>query len=283
MAEALTVKDLYQTLKQHLSDNDARYVLHKRAGIEYCDIITNSAHPISAQVADTIKADLQQVREGKPLSKIYGEREFWGLPFTVNEHTLDPRPDTETLVEVVLKSTDKDKPLSILDLGTGSGCILIALLHELPLAQGVGVDISEKALAMAGKNAEKNHVADRCEFILSDWDEKLNERFDIVVSNPPYIASAVIPALEDSVKKHDPILALEGGEDGLQAYKEIFSRLLRILKSDGKAWFEIGYDQSESVMRLSRESRFSIVESHADFAGHTRVLEICPDDCSGDK
>ena len=201
----------------------------------------------------------------------------------VNEHTLDPRPDTETLIEAVLKSADRDKPLSIVDLGTGSGCILISLLHELPMATGRGVDVSEHALSAAKHNAEVNQVAGRCEFIMSNWGEKLNRSYDIVVSNPPYIASDVIPTLEDSVKKHDPILALDGGEDGLQAYKIIFSQLPKILKRDGKAYFEIGYDQSETVARLSRESRFSNIESYADFAGHIRVLELCLDDPSGDK
>ncbi|MBL4804252.1 MAG: peptide chain release factor N(5)-glutamine methyltransferase [Alphaproteobacteria bacterium] len=283
MTEPQTVKDLYKTLKQHMSDNDARYVLRKRAGLDYSDLISKPDTYISEEAIQAIKQDLELLQDGKPLSKIYGEREFWGLSFTVTEHTLDPRPDTETLVEAVLKSVDRDQPLSILDLGTGSGCILISLLSELPHAQGVGVDISESALATAQENAKRNHVAERCSFLLSDWDEKLTESFDIVVSNPPYIASAVIPTLQDSVKKHDPILALDGGEDGLQAYKKIFSCLSRVLKPHGKAYFEIGYDQSETVTRLSRESRFSIVESHADFAGHTRVLEVCPDECSGDK
>lgn len=283
MAEANTVKDLYETLKQHLSDNDARYVLRKRAGLEYSDLITKSGSHVGEAALKAIKSDIEQVRDGKPLSKIYGEREFWGLPFAVSEYTLDPRPDTETLIEAVLKSADREKPLSILDLGTGSGCILISLLHELPNARGVAADISQEALALAKENAEKNGVLDRCEFIRSDWDENVNQAFDIVVSNPPYIRTDVIPELEDSVKKHDPILALDGGEDGLQAYKTIFSRLSKILKSGGKAYFEIGYDQSETVMRLSRESRFSNIESYADFAGHIRVLEVWSDDRSGDK
>ncbi len=283
MTEANTVKDLYETLKQHLSDNDARYVLRKRAGLEYSDLITKSDSHVDETALEAIESDIEQVIDGKPLSKIYGEREFWGLPFAVSEHTLDPRPDTETLIEAVLKSADREKPLSILDLGTGSGCILISLLHELPNARGVAADISEEALALARENAEKNGVFDRCEFIRSDWDENVNQAFDIVVSNPPYIRTDVIPELEDSVKKHDPILALDGGEDGLQAYKTIFSRLSKILKPGGKAYFEIGYDQSETVMRLSRESRFSNIESYADFAGHIRVLELWSDDRSGDK
>ena len=283
MSEALSVKDLYQHLKDYMPENDARYVLKYRAGIAYSDLITKADMQVAQDIASKIDADIRQIQSGKPLSKIYGEREFWGLPFDVTEDTLDPRPDTETLIEAVLKKVDDDRPVSILDMGAGTGCILISLLHELPKATGVGVDISESALKTAEQNAKKNDVDSRCVFTRSEWGENVNQSFDIVVSNPPYICSDVIPELQDSVKNYDPILALDGGKDGLQAYKIIFSQLSGLLKPQGKAFFEIGYDQSETVARLSRESRFSVVESYADFAGHIRVLEVSPNDLSGDK
>jgi release factor glutamine methyltransferase len=283
MSDAVTLRELYQTLKKTMTESDARYVLRKRAGVDHSDLITNPDKELDSAVVTLIRQDIQTVEEGKPLSKIYGEREFWGLRFEVSEDTLDPRPDTETLVEAVLKDCDPKRAYSILDMGTGTGCILIALLSELPNARGVGVDVSLQALEKAKANAQQNQVADRSTFIQSNWSENIEERFDIVVSNPPYIRSDVIPELADSVKNHDPILALDGGEDGLQAYKEIFSQLSELLKPHGKAFFEIGYDQSETVTRLSRESRFSHVESYADSAGHIRVLEVRPDDHSGDK
>ncbi len=283
MTEAVTLHELYQKLKTQMSESDARYVLHKRAGIDHSELITSPDKQLESDVIKLVYEDAQAVEQGKPLSKVYGEQEFWGLPFEVSEDTLDPRLDTETLVEAALKGCDKAHPYSILDMGTGTGCILIALLNELPNAQGVGIDVSDKALEKAQANATRNQVADRCTFVQSNWSENIEERFDIVVSNPPYIRSDVIPELADSVKNHDPILALDGGEDGLQAYKEIFSQLSGLLKPHGKAFFEIGYDQSESVTRLSRESRFSHIESYADSAGHIRVLEVRPDDHSGDK
>jgi release factor glutamine methyltransferase len=196
---------------------------------------------------------------------------------------LDPRPDTETLVEIALKIAKKEiekkfhvkqKTAEILDLGTGSGCILIALLTELPYAHGVGVDLSYETLKIAALNAKTHGIGNRVSLICGSWAQALQARFDLIVGNPPYIASSSLPNLETEVRNHDPILALDGGKDGLEAYRNIFSSLPRLLKTNGKALFEIGFDQEDDIVRLGRESRIRIEGVHRDLAGRARVVEI---------
>ena len=254
----MRLADLYQKLRETVSETDARYILKQRAGINHADLITGADKDIAADTVDLIEEDLKVIRAHTPISRLYGTREFWGMEFELNEATLDPRPDTETLIEAVLnRYKNSPPPKTILDLGTGTGCILIALLTEFPDAQGLGVDMSETALQAAKRNAKHNGVEQRARFAQSDWAENIDESFDLVVSNPPYICESVVPNLDESVKKHDPILALDGGKDGLQAYKIIFSYLKQLLNEGGRAFFEIGYDQEKSTTRLGTESRLS--------------------------
>ena len=276
----MILKDLYKILRKALSEADARYVLQKRTGLSHADMIANSEQDVDEA---SVLNDLKLYNQGTPLSRIYGEREFWGMAFELSPGTLDPRPDTETLVEAVVKRYKDNPPKMILDMGTGTGCILIALLSEFPEATGVGIDLSEEAVETAKTNAAQNHVGDRTTFLQGNWAESLDESFDLVVSNPPYIAKKVIQKLDESVKKHDPALALDGGEDGLQAYKEIFSQLFSVLKPGRRAFFEIGFDQEKSTRRLSEESRLSVISTYADLAGHIRVLELAVENISGDK
>ncbi|MEZ5813322.1 MAG: peptide chain release factor N(5)-glutamine methyltransferase [Alphaproteobacteria bacterium] len=276
----MILEKIYKELCDVMPEHDARYVIEKRTGLSHAAMIANPGQEIDETA---IMADLAQYKRGIPLSRIYEEREFWGMNFRLSPATLDPRPDTETLIEAVVKRCKDNPPARILDLGTGTGCILIALLSEFPQATGVGIDLSEEAVQTAKYNAQQNHVAARAEFLQGNWAESINESFDLVVSNPPYIARKVIQNLDESVKNHDPILALEGGEDGLQAYKEIFSQLFHILKPGGRAFFEIGFDQEESTTRLSEESRFSVISTYADLAGHVRVLEVVAGKPNGDK
>lgn len=176
-----TLQDIYQKLCETLPEHDARYVIEKRVGATHAEMI---AHPKREVDESEILKDLERHKAGEPLSRIYGEREFWGLPFKLSEATLDPRPDTETLIEAVLKRYKDAPPKTILDLGTGTGCILISLLSEFPNAKGVGADLSEEAIETAKFNAKQNQVADRATFICSDWTESIHESFDLIVSNP---------------------------------------------------------------------------------------------------
>ena len=270
-----TYHDTYKALSKQLSETQARIILNERAGLSWASIIATPDAIIDDKTAQAIQNDLKQRMNGKPLSRIYGKREFWGLEFSLNENTLDPRPDSETLIETALAHyKDKPPPKTILDLGTGTGCLLLALLSEFKEAQGIGIDISEKALTAAQTNAKALQLDARSTFIKGKWAESLDRKFDLIISNPPYIASNIIPNLEKEVKNHDPILALDGGIDGLQAYKDIFSDLLRIMNDDGIALFEIGFDQASQIERLSNKYEIRIGSVYPDLAGNPRVVDM---------
>jgi release factor glutamine methyltransferase len=206
-------------------------------------------------------------------SRLLGAAEVWGLPFRLSPGTLVPRPDTETLVAAALALVpDRAAPVRILDLGTGSGCILVALLHELPAATGLGIDRHLSAAAAARNNARANGVADRALFALSDWDEAVEGRFDLVVSNPPYIPRADIAGLDPEVAHHDPGAALDGGPDGLDSLKVVLRAAARLLAPGGHALAEFGHDQADAVSALAREAGLNPVEILRDMAGHRRAV-----------
>ena len=309
----MSIKTVYQEARRWLQEAkvdspelDARLIVRHVLGVTDADLIEGTG-AVSAAQMQAINTILQRRRYHVPLSRIFGTREFWSLPFIVTPDVLDPRPDTETLVEAALKSFTTP-PATILDLGTGTGCILIALLHEWPEARGTGVDISGAALDVAAENARINGVADRVEFVQADWNspdflmsvpspliplpgererrakpdrERGGASFDLIVSNPPYIPSGDIPNLATEVKNHDPILALDGGKDGLQAYLVIIRETKKLLSPAGVCLLETGIGQVPDVTRLAAESGLSVSESIRDLAGIERVLKITTGD-SGD-
>lgn len=221
-----------------------------------------------ADLADLASQRLQR----KPLSQVLGSQPFWTLDLAVTADVLTPRADTETLVEAVLERAGPGAA-NLLDLGTGSGAILLALLSERPDWHGLGVDLSAAALAVARDNAERCGLASRARFAQGRWGEGLSDaRFDIVVSNPPYIVSDVLEGLEPEVRDHEPALALDGGADGLDAYRAILADLPRILRPGGLFALEIGYDQGEAVCRLARTAGLVGVALTQDLAGHDRVV-----------
>jgi len=278
-----TLKSLYREVKDMLAsrgsidspDLEARRIIEQRTPFDIVTLVTSGEVAIAGDERERALQDARDRLSGKPLSRVYGKREFWGLPFELSSETLDPRPDTEILVERVLSAYSEKPPETILDVGTGSGCILISLLSELREAQGLGIDLSFDATQTARKNARQNQVESRSRFICGSWMESIDKKFDLIVSNPPYIANQIISTLSREVKNHDPILALDGGEDGLQAYLKIFSFLKPHLNRDGKAFFEIGFDQRFDVMRLAEDSGLHVCEVHADLSGQPRVVEIC--------
>lgn len=208
----------------------------------------------------------------EPASYIFGRREFWSLDFEVSPAVLIPRPDSETLIETALKELRHKPPRRILDLGTGSGCLLIALLSEWPGATGVGVDLSAEALAVASRNAERLGVSPRTSFIERDFAQALDERFDLVVANPPYIPDAVVLTLDRDVRDFEPHLALKGGPQGLDPLRRIAGTLSRQLAPKGLALFEIGYDQGISATRALRERGLSVSRIVKDLGGNDRVI-----------
>ena len=209
----------------------------------------------------------------EPVSQILGTREFWSLAFGVSRAVLSPRPETETLIEAVLDHvTDRSKPMRLLDLGTGTGCLLLTLLHELPTSRGVGVDASDDALSMARGNAERLALGDRAEFQTGDWADGLSGPFDVVVSNPPYIETATLADLEPEVTTWEPRGALDGGADGLDAYRRIVPQLKPILAEEGIAILEHGPGQADAIAALTNQSGLSVVERRPDLEGRERCL-----------
>lgn len=253
---------------------DARLLLADAAGIDMAALISRSGDVSSELAQATFKNHLKRRQLGEPVARILGEAEFYGLTLGLNASTLVPRPETETVVEVVLHEVHRRFPtnVSICDLGTGSGAIAIALLTELKEARAVATDISEEALAMARLNADRHGVGSRIAFRLADFAAGPNGPFDIIVSNPPYIRSAVIPTLQREVSNHDPLVALDGGADGLSAYRAILARIGTMLAPSGFLALEVGHDQGQEVVRICREARLSDVSIHADLEGRARVV-----------
>ncbi len=207
-----------------------------------------------------------------PLQQLTCQAWFYGLEFYVNEHVLIPRQDTEILVEEVLKEAGGRKGLKVLDLCTGSGCILLSLLEHLEQAQGMGADLSEQALLVAEKNAQMQEKTEQTRFVRSDLFEAVCGQFDILVSNPPYIRTSVIRELMDEVRLYEPRMALDGHEDGLYFYRKIAARAGEYLKGNGILAFEIGYDQGEAVSGLLEKEGYREIRIVKDLAGLDRVV-----------
>ncbi len=254
-------------------DLDARLLLEHALGVTRTDFITKSEQMIAA--ADQARAlaliDRRAARE--PVGRILGHREFWTIDLALNSDTLEPRPDTETVVDAVLAAIpDHDAALTLLDLGTGTGCILLALLSELPNARGVGVDLSPLAVAAARDNADRNGLAARSHFQTGDWASDIRDRFDIVVSNPPYIPSADIAALAPEVREHDPMRALDGGPDGLAPYRIIAAQLPTLLTPGGLVAFEVGQGQAADVAELLERQGLGDITRLRDLGGIERCV-----------
>lgn len=232
------------------------------------------AHPetlVPSDVAQQFLDQVEKLAQGMPLSRLLGKREFWGMDFELSPETLDPRPDSETLIEAVLKNRpDRTAPLKILDLGTGTGCLVISLLKEYPNAQGLAVDQSLGALEMAKKNAEANGVSKRLKFHHSDWFKGVQGTFDIIISNPPYITDKDYEALDQNVKNYDPIKALVAGKEGLDCYKTIIPAAPMFLKKGGLLVLEIGCGQRKHIIHLLEKSGFNNNICCQDLSGISR-------------
>ena len=225
------------------------------------------------QQASCVRGALVRLAEHEPLSRILGRGEFWGLEFALSADTLDPRPETETVVEAVLRRVlDRETPLRFLDLGTGSGCILLALLCEFPEALGFGVDLALGAAATARRNATALDMVERAHFFAGDWGTAVSGRFDVIVSNPPYIARAAFADLPREVALYDPRHALDGGADGLGAYRSIAGSLPELLEPEGIFACEVGMSQAPGVAAILQASGLAIEGCERDLSGITRCL-----------
>jgi release factor glutamine methyltransferase len=252
---------------------EARILLFEACRIDATALALAPEVEIGAEAATRLADWLERRLAREPVWRILGTREFWGLPFTLAPETLVPRPDTEALVALALRLARGRPPPRILDLGTGTGCILVALLQELPAASGIGVDRSLAAARTARANAAMNGVAERCGFVVGDWAAALSGRFDLIVSNPPYIRSADIAGLSAEVRVHDPMRALDGGVEGLDPYAVIFAQAARLLAPGGFVVVEFGAGQGDDVARIAGDSGapFSCIERVCDLGSVERA------------
>lgn len=257
---------------------DARLLIEAATGLRHAALIAAPERGLGA-AAEVLRAMAARRIAGEPVSRIVGAREFWSMRFRVTPDTLDPRPDTETLIEAAVEAMAgrRCEALRIVDFGTGTGAILAALLSEFPNARGVGVDLSPAAAAVARDNLEALGLGGRAEIVVADWDAGLRGGrdgvgvFDIVASNPPYIESAAIATLAPEVRGHDPRLALDGGADGLDAYRALASVAARRLAAGGLAAFEVGVGQAGAVSALLAAQGLKSVAPRRDLGGIERV------------
>ncbi|MGQ7794294.1 peptide chain release factor N(5)-glutamine methyltransferase [Faunimonas sp. B44] len=262
------------------ADLDARLLLERALGITAVDLIARPEQEVDPAAGAALASLIERRVRREPVARILGAKEFWGLDLVVSPATLVPRPDTEILVEAVLRwARQQAGPnLTIADLGTGTGAILIALLSELPHARGIATDLSSEALATAAANAQRHGVGDRITFLQADFASHLPERCDAIVSNPPYIRSADLAGLEAEVRDHDPRLALDGGPSGVEAYGKIIDATPHSLRRPGLLALEVGYDQADSVAAMCQARHMSIREIGSDLSGHARaVLAVTAD------
>ncbi|KPB00276.1 peptide chain release factor N(5)-glutamine methyltransferase [Ahrensia marina] len=282
-SDAKSIGQAYRDAQQQFRDAgletpdiDAALLLEHASDATTIERITRPERQMTGAQISTFANFVERRIDREPVHRIIGEREFYGLALGLNEATLIPRPDTEILVDMVLpfvqQCIKKSGRCSILDLGTGTGAIALAILSQAPKATATITDLEPKALEMALTNAERHQLQERVTSIQSDWFENVSERYDLILSNPPYIASEVIKALSVDVRDYDPHLALDGGETGLDAYSIISSQCASYLKTDGRIAVEIGFDQKNSVTKLFNQAGFKAIEARTDLNRNNRAL-----------
>jgi release factor glutamine methyltransferase len=254
---------------------EARLLLALALGVEPAQVLGYPERALDRRAAARAAELVARRAAREPYSRLAGRRQFWGLDFELSPDTLDPRPDSETLIEAALATLpNRQAPLRIVDFGTGSGCLLLALLSELPRATGLGIDILPGAAAMARRNAAALGLARRSLFVAASWGDAIAGLADVILANPPYICSAQISQLQPEVARHEPRAALDGGADGLDAYRRLAGETHRLLAPGGVAFFELGEGQKSAVAALMAAAGLSPAGARRDLAGIERVLQV---------
>jgi release factor glutamine methyltransferase len=270
-----TIKQVLLSTRLRLNNAlEARVLLQHHFATKYEELLLNSDNIINTQDMLAIDSLVKRRLAKEPIAYITGVKEFYGLEFHVTKDTLIPRPDSETLINAVLDTYDHKFDGSIIDFGTGSGCLIITLLKQLPKATGIALDISQEALKIAKKNADTHNVINRLELINKSWNDLKNKQCDIIISNPPYIKTEDLKSLQDDVIKYEPKTALDGGTNGIDCYAEIFELSKTILKDKGNVFVEIGYDQEQLVTDLARKKGLVVRKNYQDLNKIVRCLNL---------
>lgn len=262
----------FSTIGIETPELDARIILKEVLSLDDKDLILKESLDISDETIKKINAIELRRLNGEPISKIFKKRDFYKSTFVISNDVLDPRPETELIVEIANNYINKSKVKNILDLGTGTGCILLSILKENKMINGLGIDLSKEAISIAKRNSKKLHLETQSNFLVSNWMSSVNYKYDLVVSNPPYITSGDINKLSKSVKIYDPILSLDGGDDGLNSYRLIASDLKRIISKNALIIIEIGCNQSLQVIEIFKKNDFKFIKKYNDINGLDRVL-----------
>lgn len=277
-----TIKTLLSTAKQRLREAgietdvlDATILLQKALNISRETLIKEPEKSVPNEVVVQFREMLARRINHEPIAYIVGKKEFYGRDFEVTSATLIPRPDSEVLIDAILKHLPKEEkiPIRVIDLGTGSGCLLLTILAEIEGSSGVGVDISPEAILVAQKNAQKLGLAKRVEFRINDWrTDEIRDGFDVVISNPPYIKKNDISGLHPNVYYYEPHTALDGGLDGLECYRQLARVIAQILKPSGMVFLECGLGQHQDVVEIFNQQKFKLVSFEKDLAGINRCI-----------
>ena len=252
---------------------DTRLLMQDVLRMSHEKLLLNSNRLVTDSESKKLAIVTQRRILREPVSRIIGSRSFWKSEFKITSETLDPRQDSETLIESVLSIANKKESLTILDMGTGSGCLLLSLLQELPQATGIGIDISNGAIQVALQNAATLNLSERVSFKVTNWTKMAYASpFDLIISNPPYIPESDISTLEPEVRQHDPLLALSGGTDGLDCYRDIAALLPELLTKTGYVFLEIGATQARAVKDILAKQDIRVLKINQDLAGHNRCI-----------
>ena len=266
-----STKEKFDEFEIQTSEIDSRTIIKKILNLSDKDFIMDTKISLSNKESEYLSKVVLQRLSGKPLSRIFGSKEFFSMKFDVNEFVLDPRPESEILVEKALHLIQENNLKSILELGVGSGCIIAAILNNSIGTKAVGVDISEQAIMTAKSNLIKNGIKS-FNLIVSDWGLSLNRAFDIIISNPPYVKTNEIKNLDENVKDHDPLISLDGGVDGLDCYRIIANQSRYLIKDKGYVLVEIGHDQAKRVEKIFGNNDFLLINKVKDYSKLDRVL-----------
>jgi release factor glutamine methyltransferase len=251
---------------------DARIILREIFNFDEKELILNSDLILSESKISKVQKIITRRLNFEPVSKIFGKRDFYNSTFSISDDVLDPRPETENIVEIANNFILEKGYESFIDLGTGSGCIILSILKENKNLTAVGVDISIDAINIAKKNSKDMNLEKRSSFLVSNWLSSIYNSYDLIISNPPYIPSDEIITLSKTVKNFDPLISLDGGQDGLKCYKEIAQDINRVINKNGRVILEIGYNQAHDVIKIFESKEFKLLKIYKDINGLNRIL-----------